>query len=127
MKRLYTAVLSGSLVLFCLPAWAGHHHGRYDTAKVIRTSPIFLTVRVPVNEQVCLRGQGWRHSHHSARPMARGRCEIRRSWRTEQRLVAWDVTYRYRGGVFHTQLQDRPGKRIRIPADNHWLAYSPRR
>ena len=47
MKRLYTAVLSGSLVLFCLHAWAGHHHGRYDTAKVIRTSPIFLTVRVP--------------------------------------------------------------------------------
>ena len=127
MKRLYIAVLSGSLILFCPPACAGHHHGRYDTARVIRTNPIFQTVRFPVSEQFCLRGRGWQRSHHSARPMTRGRCEMRRSWRTEQRLVAWDVAYRYRGGVYHTQMQERPGKRIRIPVHNHWLAYSPRR
>jgi len=127
MIRFYTALLSGSLVLFCLPAWAGHHDGRHLTAKVIRTNPVFQTVRFPVDEQVCRRGKGWQRSHRSAGAVNRERCEIHRSWRTEQRLVAWDVAYRYRGAVYHAQMQERPGKRIRIAVGNPWMAYSPGR
>ena len=32
----------------------------------------------------------------------------------EQRTVGYDVTYRYRGNIYHTTTQQHPGKRIRL-------------
>ncbi len=42
------------------------------------------------------------------------RCTIEREWRTEQRVVAWDVAYKYRGEIYHTRLKEEPGDRIRV-------------
>ena len=45
------------------------------------------------------------------------RCAIQTDWRSEERIVAWDVTYRYKGEVYQTRMRDAPGERIRIRVD----------
>lgn len=42
------------------------------------------------------------------------RCETRDSYTTRQELVGYDVTYKYRGNVFHSQLNEHPGDRIKV-------------
>jgi len=45
------------------------------------------------------------------------RCEMNTEWRREERIVGWDVTYRYQGELYQARLQDAPGDRIRIRVD----------
>ncbi len=42
------------------------------------------------------------------------RCETQYDIEYEQQVVAYDVSYRYRGQTFHTQTQQHPGKRIQL-------------
>jgi len=49
-----------------------------------------------------------------AYPVPRTRCEVQRNWRTEQRVVAWDVSYKYHGAVYQTRMPERPGKHILV-------------
>jgi uncharacterized protein YcfJ len=42
------------------------------------------------------------------------RCEIQRSWRTEETISGWDVTYRYHGEIYQTRMHEEPGDRIRV-------------
>lgn len=42
------------------------------------------------------------------------RCETRYSTKTEQRLIGYDVGYRYRGGNYRTTMDQHPGKRIKV-------------
>ena len=42
------------------------------------------------------------------------RCAVETEWRSEQRIVAWDVRYKYAGQIYHTRLREEPGKRIRV-------------
>ncbi len=42
------------------------------------------------------------------------RCETRDSYQTREELVGYDVAYKYRGNVFHTQFDEHPGKRIKV-------------
>ncbi|MBX2847626.1 MAG: glycine zipper 2TM domain-containing protein [Acidiferrobacterales bacterium] len=42
------------------------------------------------------------------------RCEVRDSYSSRERVVGYDVAYRYNGKVFHTQMAQHPGKRIRL-------------
>jgi uncharacterized protein YcfJ len=42
------------------------------------------------------------------------RCEIQQEWQTEERVVAWDVTYLYLGETYQTRMQQEPGERIRV-------------
>ncbi len=42
------------------------------------------------------------------------RCRVDRHWRTEERIVAWDVTYEYLGEVYQTRMRDEPGDRIPV-------------
>lgn len=42
------------------------------------------------------------------------RCEIETSWRTEQRVVAWDVTWVYLGEEYTTRMDEPPGDRVRV-------------
>ncbi|MFC1688995.1 glycine zipper 2TM domain-containing protein [Pseudomonadota bacterium] len=72
MKSLNTVMLAVGLALICSPVWAGHRHGGHDKAKVIRTSPIYETIRYPVDEQVCWDEQVWRQHHPSAVPTVAG-------------------------------------------------------
>jgi uncharacterized protein YcfJ len=41
-------------------------------------------------------------------------CRTRTNWHREQRIVAWDVKWKYRGRVHHSRMAHHPGKRIRI-------------
>lgn len=72
MKRLNTVVLTVSLSLICTPLWAGHRPAGYDRAKVVRSTPIYETVRYPVDEQVCWDEQVWRQPRSSAAPTVLG-------------------------------------------------------
>ena len=175
MKSLNKVLLTASLAITCLPAWAGHREPGYDHAKVVSAVPVYETVRYPVDEQVCWEEQAWRpqpHSvaptvigaivggvvghqfggghgkaaltvagaaiggtigynvaqrHHSGGPypVAQTRCEIQRNWRTEERISAWDVTYKYRGGIYHTRMLEQPGKKIRVRVHVQPALYSP--
>lgn len=41
-------------------------------------------------------------------------CETQTAWRSEKRVVAWDVRWKYRGHVYHSRLAEAPGDRIRV-------------
>jgi uncharacterized protein YcfJ len=41
-------------------------------------------------------------------------CRTRTDWRREERIIAWDVTWKYRGRVHHSRMIERPGQRIRV-------------
>lgn len=42
------------------------------------------------------------------------RCEITERLIDKQHVVAYDVAYKYRGSVFHTQMDQRPGDKIKL-------------
>lgn len=42
------------------------------------------------------------------------RCELTQQQHREERIVAYDVSYRYNGKVFHTQMDHRPGDEIKV-------------
>ena len=42
------------------------------------------------------------------------RCELTDSYVTEERVVGYDVSYKYRGNVFHTQMPQEPGRKIKV-------------
>lgn len=41
-------------------------------------------------------------------------CRTQTDWRNEERIVAWDVAWKYRGRVHHSRMHERPGKHIRV-------------
>jgi uncharacterized protein YcfJ len=41
-------------------------------------------------------------------------CRVHTSWRSEQRIVAWDVTWKYHGQTYHSRMTERPGERIPV-------------
>ena len=62
------------------------------------------------------------NNHHSDRYASQGhggyktvqRCEVRDSFTTQERVVGFDVAYKYRGNVFYTQMNQRPGNKIKV-------------
>lgn len=57
-----------------------------------------------------------RHKRHGGRsyPEDRRHCELRTEYRYEEQMTGYDVTYRYRGEIYHTQMQEHPGDQIRV-------------
>ena len=51
------------------------------------------------------------------------RCAVETDWRTDQTVVAWDVTYRYRGDNYQTRLKEQPGDKIRVRVEVEPLGY----
>jgi uncharacterized protein YcfJ len=41
-------------------------------------------------------------------------CSLETSWRGEERVVAWDVSWKYRGRTYHSRMDKPPGDRIRV-------------
>ena len=72
MKYLKTVLFTASLALISTPVWAGKPPVGYDRAKVVRATPLYETVRYPVDEQVCWDEQVWRPSRPSAAPTVVG-------------------------------------------------------
>ena len=52
--------------------------------------------------------------YETARYQTVQRCELKDSFITQEQVVAYDVEYRYRGNVFHTQMAEHPGKQIKV-------------
>ena len=42
------------------------------------------------------------------------RCEFRDSYVTKEQVVGYDVTYKYRGNVFHTKMAQQPHDKIKV-------------
>ncbi|MET0065122.1 MAG: glycine zipper 2TM domain-containing protein [Candidatus Thiodiazotropha sp.] len=61
-------------------------------------------------------GHDLSHARHSAQVVtSRERhCEVVQHTYEEERLQGYDVTYRYKGRIFHTFTQDHPGERIPV-------------
>ena len=72
MKSLNVVLVTASLVLISTTACAGHPPAAYDRAKVVRATPLYETVRYPVDEEVCWDEQFWRQSRPSAFPTVAG-------------------------------------------------------
>lgn len=45
------------------------------------------------------------------------RCERQTSWRGGDDIVGYQVSYRYRGDIFHTTMDHHPGNRLRVRVD----------
>jgi uncharacterized protein YcfJ len=41
-------------------------------------------------------------------------CSIESSWRSEERVIAWDVSWKYRGQVYQSRMAEPPGDRIAV-------------
>jgi uncharacterized protein YcfJ len=41
-------------------------------------------------------------------------CYIETHYREEERFMGYDVTYDYNGALYHTQMQEHPGDRVRL-------------
>ena len=42
------------------------------------------------------------------------RCELRDSFVTKERVIGYDVSYKYRGNVFYTKMDQRPERKIKV-------------
>jgi len=45
------------------------------------------------------------------------RCEVTHDVSYKDRIIGYDVTYKYRGKTYHTQMDTPPGKRIKVAVD----------
>lgn len=68
---------------------------------------------------------GYDHGHRGGQYASSVRqvCDQRVSYRTERRVVAYDVTYVYNGRTFRTQMNDYPGERIRVAVSVNAVGY----
>ncbi len=41
-------------------------------------------------------------------------CSTETYWRSEERVVAWDVSWKYRGQIYHSRMDEPPGDRIPV-------------
>ena len=57
-----------------------------------------------------------RRHHHDRHYRDRDveRCEVTEVYREEQRIVGYDVTYKYNGNRYHTQMDHDPGRKIKV-------------
>lgn len=53
----------------------------------------------------------------------RDSCRVETHYVTEERIVGYDVTYRYRGGLYRTRTDHHPGDRIRVRSDVRAVGY----
>ncbi|MEO8670922.1 MAG: glycine zipper 2TM domain-containing protein [Tahibacter sp.] len=60
-------------------------------------------------------GDGYRDGRYAT--AYEQRCEQRTSWRGSDEIVGYDVSYRYDGRLYHTQMNYNPGSRIRVRVD----------
>ncbi len=57
-----------------------------------------------------------RRNHHDGygRYEVVSRCEVTHSYQTEERIVGYDVRYKYNGRVYQARMPNHPGDRIRV-------------
>ncbi|MGJ8663372.1 MAG: glycine zipper 2TM domain-containing protein [Marinicella sp.] len=53
-------------------------------------------------------------ANKSNRSRHRNTCYIETYYHEEERFMGYDVTYRFNGELYHTQMQEHPGDRVRL-------------
>ncbi len=156
-KILLTALMVG---LPLLASANRYYSGNINYGQVVEVEPIYQTVSIPEDRQVCDRRRSSRYSgkrtnhagnavlggiiggaignrfgkgsgrdastalgiligagvgankgqHHNSRQT----CYIETHYREESRFMGYDVTYDYNGNLYHTQMQEHPGDRVRL-------------
>ena len=140
-----------------------YNNGNINYGRVVDVEPIYRTVSIPEERQICDRRHDNRYNNQSHRNgnqagrailggiiggaignrfgKGRGRdastalgvligagvgankghnhnnrrnCYIETNYRNEDRFMGYDVTYSYNGNLYHTQMQDHPGDRVKI-------------
>lgn len=56
----------------------------------------------------------YNNHYNNARYETVQRCELKDSYVIQEQIVGYDVEYKYRGNVFHTQMPQHPGKKIKV-------------
>ena len=157
-KMILTALMVG------LPLMASanrYNNGRINYGQVVEVEPIYQTVSIPEERQVCDQRRNNRynqqsHGNHAGRAILGGiiggaignrfgrghgrdastalgiligagvgankgqhnnprrNCYIETHYREENRFMGYDVTYDYNGNLYHTQMQEHPGDRVRL-------------
>ncbi len=157
-KILLTALLVG------LPLMASanrYNNDNINYGQVVEVKPIYQTVSIPEERQVCDQrrdnnNQNHRHGNHAGRAILGGiiggaignrfgrgsgrdastalgvligagvgankghhnnnrrTCYIETHYREEDRFMGYDVTYNYNDNLYHTQMQEHPGDRVRL-------------
>ena len=117
---------------------AGNHHSYIDTAKVIKSKPIYKTIKVAIPEKHC-RSRRHKHNHYdyskfsdNYTPTVRGAitgelvannleshsrrsvCKTVMRYESHQKIIAYRVKYRYKGQKFWTRTSYKPASTIRI-------------
>ncbi|MBL4673121.1 MAG: glycine zipper 2TM domain-containing protein [Arenicella sp.] len=52
--------------------------------------------------------------YQTARYQTVQRCEVTDSYVTKEQIVGYDVAYKYRGNVYHTEMNQHPGDKIKV-------------
>jgi len=117
---------------------------RYDYARVVKVDAIVNHATQPVNRETC-----WRQPTTEYQPSytyyrnddldgpsvvkvesgyrataVQERCRTETDYRTTNRVLAYDVTYRYGGREYQTRMDHDPGNRIRVRV-NYDYSISP--
>lgn len=117
-----TLILSSIVTLLSFPALASHDSW-YDEAKVIKVTPVYKKTVQHYNHsasplthysaelkhnnvkvRVKHHGHQERHQHHK---------QPKHDYRHNE-LAGFNVTYKYKGNVFHTFTKEHPGHRITV-------------
>ena len=147
-------------LLTLLPlAASANRYNNINYGQVVDVQPIYQTVSIPEERQVCDRYRDNRHYRKksnagkailggiiggaignkfgkgsgrdastalgiligagvgASQPDRRhygGSCYIETHYREENRFMGYDVTYEYNGDLYHTQMQEHPGDRVRL-------------
>lgn len=94
-------------------------------AQVISSRPAYRQVRVTETYQLCGRAVpmgGVSPSHlglpdASAQAPPHAQCRLVSSYRYEQRVEGYDVTYHYQGRIYTTRMPYDPGSRVPVRLD----------
>ncbi len=162
MKKIFLVTLALSLPLLA----AANRYNQIEYGRVIDVEPIYQSVSIPEERQVCDRVRNDRYSdRHQRRSNAgsavlggiiggaignhfgkgsgrdastalgiligagigaskgnkhhvpRQSCYLETYYHEEQRFMGYDVTYEYGGELYHTQMNQHPGDRIRLQVD----------
>ena len=160
MKKLLTTALILALPVL---ASADRYNNNIDYGQVIEVEPIYQTVSIPEERQVCDRRRddnyrnqrnnnvgstvlggiiggaignrfGRGHGRDASTALGilvgagigsqkgnnqprRNTCYIETYYVSEDRMMGYDVTYRYKGEIYQTQMQNHPGDRVRLRVD----------
>ncbi len=160
MNKLVLAALMTSLPL--LATANRYQNNNIQYGQVIEVQPIYQTVSIPEERQVCEQRRSNRYSHSNrnnqnnagrailggiiggaignrfgsgngrdastalgiligagvgaskGHQKARHNCYIETNYYEENRFMGYDVTYDFNGSLYHTQVQEHPGDRIRL-------------